>query len=153
MNTARYSIDTNTILTAWTTTYRPKNFPGFWTRFDALIQSGTALISEEVQREIKAKDDDISEWFKSHSGRVVALEEEQILLARALAHKFPVLAKERLGRRRADGFVIALAQWKDLTVVTYENHRGAGKIPAICKEAPVQCITLADMIEAEGWAF
>jgi hypothetical protein len=30
---------------------------------------------------------------------------------------------------RADGFVIALAQWQGLTVVTAENRRGPDKIP------------------------
>ena len=54
---------------------------------------------------------------------------------------------------RADGFVIALAQWQGLTVVTAENRRGPEKIPNICNAKSVDCVSLADMIESEGWNF
>ena len=79
------------------------------------------------------------------------MEEEQALLASSLASEFTALAKERLGRMRADGFVIALAQWKQLTVVTAENRRGPEKIPNICDAKGIECVSLADMIQREGW--
>jgi len=148
-----YSLDTNTLLTAWNQNYRPANFPGFWERLDRLIEAGRAFVCEEVKLELERKDDDVTEWLKGRSHGIVELENDQLILARALASQFPVLAKERLGRRRADGFVIALAQWKGLTVVTAENHRGPEKIPNICSSASVPCMSLADMIANEGWSF
>jgi Domain of unknown function (DUF4411) len=152
-NPTSYSLDTNSFLTAWNDTYRPGSFPGFWRELEGLISSGRACTSEEVIRELSKKDDGVYQWAKEQELLSVELEEEQIALTKALTKQFPVLAKERLGRMRADGFVIALAQWKDLTVVTAENRRGPEKIPNLCDGANVTCITLADLIESEGWSF
>jgi hypothetical protein len=152
-NKPQYSFDTNVILTAWNETYRPKNFGGFWNRLEELVAAGRGFICEEVQRELEKKDDSAFGWVKGQADFMVALEEQQVVLTRALTSEYPALAKERLGRMRADGFVIALAQWRGLTVVTAENHRGAEKIPNICSEVGVECISLADMIEKEGWSF
>src|SRR5258707_1140001 len=109
-----YSLDTNSLLTAWNETYRPASFGGFWDRLDGLIADGRAFICEEVERELSKKDDDVYAWVKGRPSFVVPLEEEQAMLVRALASAFPGLAKERLGRMRADGFVIALAQHRGL---------------------------------------
>lgn len=153
MTNNSYSLDTNLFLTAWNDTYRPASFPGFWRELEGLISSGRACSSEEVLRELSKKDDGVYKWAKDQDQLSIKLEEEQIALTRSLTKRFPVLAKERLGRMRADAFVIALAQWKGLTVVTAENRRGAEKIPNLCEGAKVECITLADLIEHEGWSF
>ena len=150
---ASYSIDTNAILTAWNETYRPANFEGFWKRLEALIAAGRAFVTEEVVRELAKKDDDACAWTKAQTQFSVELEDEQISLVKALATDFPVLAKERFGRMRADGFVIGLAKWKGLTVVTAENRRGPEKMPNICEAVGVQCFSLADLISAENWKF
>ncbi len=148
-----YSLDTNSILTAWNETYRPASFAGFWRRLEELIGAGRAFICEEVERELSKKDDEAYAWTKTQEQFMVPLEDDQVQLARTLASNFPALAKERLGRMRADGFVIALAQWKGISVVTAENHRGPEKIPNICSDSGVECLSLADMIEREGWSF
>ncbi|HEY0520444.1 MAG TPA: DUF4411 family protein, partial [Ilumatobacteraceae bacterium] len=70
-----------------------------------------------------------------------------------LAKEYPTLAKERLGRSRADGFVIALAQVRGYTVVTAESGRGGEKIPSLCDAESIPCISPADLIEKEGWGF
>ena len=148
-----YCIDTSSFVTAWNETYRPGNFPSFWKRVEELIDSGRAVACEEVQRELSGKDDVASAWANEQPKLFVPLEEEQIAVAKQLAKEFPALAKERLGRSRADGFVIALAMVRGLTVVTAENGRGAEKIPNICDAKKVSCVTLADLIETEGWGF
>lgn len=153
MSVAAYSLDTNAILTAWNETYRPTSFPGFWSSLEGLIGDRRAFVSAEVLRELSAKDDDAAGWVKSQTDFVIELEEQQVNIARELATEFPALAKERLGRMRADGFVISLASWKGLTVVTAENRRGPAKIPNICDAKGIECASLADMIEAEGWQF
>lgn len=153
MSQSAYSLDTNSILTAWNQTYRPSNFAGFWKRMQQIINEGRARISEEVERELSRKDDAAYGWVKERDEFVVPLEENQARLAKALTSEFPTLAKERLGRMRADGFVMALAQWKGLTVVTAENRRGPEKIPNICEAKNIECISLADMIEREDWTF
>lgn len=151
--TAAYSLDTNLFLLAWNEMYRPASFPGFWDRLEKTFTDGRALMSGEVLHEVQRKDDGVYGWLKEHNIPSVDLDVEQLIIARGLAKEFPTLAKERLCRQRADGFVIALAQYKDLTVVTAENHRGPEKIPNICDARGIQCITLADMIEREQWRF
>ncbi len=153
MTNTGYSIDTNTILTAWNETYRPTSFGSFWTKLGELIAAGRAFASDQVLIELSRKDDVAHVWAKSQAGFSVPLEEEQTLIAKKLVNTQPALAKQRLGRLRADGFVIALAKWKGLVVVTAENRRGPEKIPNICDAAGVTCIALADMIESEGWKF
>jgi hypothetical protein len=153
MSSVSYSLDTNSLLTAWYQTYRPVSFPSFWEKLDSLIRDGRAFISEEVKNELARKDDDVCAWVTARPGAIVELEAEQLVLARGLATDFPALAKQRLGRQIADGFVIALAQWQGLTVVTAENHRGPEKIPNICEAVDVPCLPLADLIVEEGWTF
>ena|SRR5579872_5440252 len=148
-----YSLDTNSLLTAWHQTYRPASFPSFWDRLNDLMGDGRAFVSGEVKAELARKDDDVCQWVTTRTHAVVDLETEQMALARTLATQFPALAKQRLGRQVADGFVIALAQWRNLTVVTAENHRGPEKIPNICDSIHVPCIALADLIANEGWTF
>ena len=92
-------------------------------------------------------------WVKSRPHLIVPLEQGQLKLTKGLASSFPSPAEERLGRMRADGFVIAIAQWKGYTVVTAENHRGADKIPNICQALGVPSISLAEMIQSEGRIF
>jgi len=153
MTTVSYSIDTNAFLTAWNETYRPASFENFWKRLEQLIIEGRVCASEEVRRELESKDDAMTGWAKGQNGLFVPLEAEQLVLVKHLATEYPGLAKERLGRMRADGFVIALAQWRELVVVTAENRRGPDKIPNICDAIGVRCISLADMIQEEGWRF
>lgn len=153
MSQPSYCLDTNSILVAWNDMYRPKSFSGFWRQLESLIDDGRAVICEEVERELGKKDDDAYEWVKAQSNFVVPLNPVQAILTKALVKQFPGLAKERLGRMRADGFVIALAQWKHLTVVTHESRRGPDKVPNICEAKNVECIPLADMIERENWSF
>ena len=153
MSALGYSIDTNAILTAWDLTYRPANFASFWGKMEVLFAGGRAYVTEEVVRELSMKDDDACAWVKRQSGFSVPLETEQIAITRDLAKKYPVLAKERLGRMRADGFVIALAKWKNLAVVTAENRRGPEKIPNICDGEGITSMALADLISNENWKF
>ena len=153
MTTVKYSIDTNAFLTAWNETYRPASFENFWKRMEDLIGEGRALASEKVGRELEKKDDGVSTWAKNQNSLFVPLETEQLVLVKQLAADNPGLAKERLGRMRADGFVIGLAQWRKLVVVTAENRRGPDKIPNICDAVGVRCVSLADMIQSEGWRF
>jgi hypothetical protein len=117
------------------------------------MSNGRAFVSSEVLRELSRKNDDVHTWVAKRVRAVVELETEQLILVRDLATKYPALAKQRMGQRIADGFVVALAQWKGLTVVTAENHKGPAKIPNICSDTGVSCITLADLIAKENWTF
>ena len=51
----RYSIDTSAILDAWIRGFPPDVVPGFWERFEELIDIGQLIATEEVLYELKKK--------------------------------------------------------------------------------------------------
>jgi hypothetical protein len=58
------------------------------------------------------------------------------------------------GGRIADPFVIAKAATEGRTVVTMEEFKPNGaKIPNICQHFGVECISLEQFMEREGWQF
>ena len=58
------------------------------------------------------------------------------------------------GGKVADPFVIARAACEKRTVVTIEVTKpNAVKIPNICAHFGVECLSLPEFMEAEGWKF
>jgi len=78
-----------------------------------------------------------------------------MLEARAVLVDHPHLTKTGTGRGKADPFVIALASLRDLPVVTQEQGGSASKprIPYVCGEWGVDCMSALDVIRTEGWRF
>jgi len=74
----------------------------------------------------------------------------------ALLGAYPKITKELKGRNRADPFVIAVAQIKGATVVTGEGQNGSEnrpKIPWVCAQLGIACISFTQLIQEEGWRF
>jgi hypothetical protein len=67
------------------------------------------------------------------------------------------LPDTRSGRSAADPFVVALAQIEGCAVVTGERRRTRSadrpNIPDVCDALGIPCITLLDLMRAEGWKF
>ena len=57
-----YCIDTSAILDGWVRHYPIDTFPALWDRLDRLVDSGRLCTSDEVLRELEAKDDDALAW-------------------------------------------------------------------------------------------
>ena len=51
----KYSIDTSAILDAWVRGFPPDVVPGFWVRFEELIDNGQLIATEEVLYELEKK--------------------------------------------------------------------------------------------------
>lgn len=68
---------------------------------------------------------------------------------------YPGLVNVKKNKGWADPFVIALAKCHGYTVVTEEGPGAAEspKIPLVCKQFGIPCISLVSMIEREGWIF
>ncbi len=58
-------------------------------------------------------------------------------------------------RNKADPFVISLAKGKNATVVTGEigGTEKRPKIPYVCEDLKIPCITFAQLIKEEEWKF
>ena len=86
---------------------------------------------------------------------VVPTSRAVMLEARAVLADHEGLTKTGTGRGRADPFVIALAGLQSCPVVTQEQGGSDSKprIPYVCSRRGVACMSMLDVIRAEGWRF
>ena len=134
--------------------YPLDTMPSVWRLVEDAIDDGRVIVPREVYREILDQDDEISRLLKQHQSAVVDPSREVQARAGQLQSEFP---KPGL-RDKADPFVMAEAESRKLTVVTYEGitftgapARGAEKkMPAICKRLGIDCGTLSDALRRLG---
>lgn len=95
------------------------------------------------------------------------LDAYQIKIVKEILKKYPSLAKSESESPSADPFVIALAielerdpqktldpSVKKRVVVSEERLRGTRvRIPFVCKEYGIECITMIEMCRSEMWKF
>ncbi|PPC97166.1 DUF4411 family protein [Methylotenera mobilis] len=155
-DTAKYCIDTSSIIHAWLRAYPPKNFHSFWERVEELINSGVIIASVEVINELKKKDDAIHKWataLPSHFS--VDIDDNQQALLAYIMGTHPRLVDTTKGRSEGDPFVISLALCYNppLIVISEENYGkvSSPKIPDVCRAEGVTCIRLVELVQRENW--
>lgn len=152
----RYCLDSSALIQGWNALYPPASFPGLWARIEALVDAGEIVSSEEVRREIEAKDDVLLDWCKPRAGMFLPLSAEVQAAATSILAALPRLVDARTGKSMADPFVVATAQVTETVLVTQERPTGRThrpKIPEACNHAGVTWVSLLDVITAEGWVF
>jgi len=152
----KYCIDTSSILEAWNRRYPPDNFPGFWSKLEALISDGTLITSDEVLVELERKDDEVHSWFKSHKQIFIEPTEEIQNSVSTIMKLFKKIVDTRTGKNAADPFVIATAMVLKCKVITQEGRTGSHnrpKIPEICEHFNVPCINILELIQEQNWVF
>lgn len=152
-----YSIDTSSLIQAWQRAYPPQLFPGLWSAVDGLIDSGRLKASIEVYYELQRKHDELGQWAKERkNGLFVDIDEELQTALSRLMSTHPRLVDTKTGKSGADPFVIALAQITPSCIVVSDEHGGSAKspkIPTVCQALGIQCMTILELIEREGWTF
>lgn len=156
----KYSIDTSAILDAWVRYYPLDTFPSFWSNFKEFAKAEIGIASELIKQELKKKDDGCYNWFKDNDIDNFFIEINDSVQNNVIEllknPNFQRLVEDRKGINGADPFVIALAQSENLIVVTGEkatNNPSRPKIPDVCSELNIQCITVLDLMRKEGWRF
>lgn len=152
----KYSIDTSAILDGWVRYYPPDVFPPLWRRLEQLIDDGHLRASEEVLRELEKKDDDVYAWARERDGMLVAVDDQIQVAVGDVLGRFPRLVNTQRDRSMGDPWVIALAMVNDCTVVTGEQRRGTAdrpRIPHVCDDLGIRCISLLGLIREEKWVF
>lgn len=149
----KYSMDTSALIEAWARSYPPDVFSNLWRRFERLIAEGRMLAVDEVLRELKKKEDDLSKWATRQKGLFVPLDKNLQHRAASIINRFETLTNtSTIMRGAADPFVIALAAERDIAVVTAERSRPTKpRIPDVCQTLEIECITLVELFRREGW--
>lgn len=154
----RYSLDSSFLITAWRRSYPPDVFRSLWSNLSDVVEDGSIVAPVEVRHELERKDDDVLAWTRQHSLTYVELDEEIQRRVLEILARFPRLIDTRKNRSGADPFVIALAQARGLTVITFEEKSNSAtrpKIPDVCDGMPrkVDCVNLVQLAQREGWTF
>ncbi len=125
-----------------------------WTLIEEAIDDDRIIVPREVYREVVDQEDEISDLVKGHKAAVAEPSRDVQIRAGQLQLQFP---KPGL-RDRADPFVMAEAEIRQFTVVTYEGITFSGapakgadkKLPAICGRAGISCSTLPQALRELG---
>ena len=152
-----YCIDTSALIGAWIRWYPQEMFPSLWERVDTLIDDDRLISSEEVLHELERKEGDtLHEWAKERHEVFLPLGDDIQTCASQIMTTHPRLVDGRTGKSFADPWVIATAHTHKAIVVTEEKPTGKRdrpKIPDVCRDMQVDCISFVDLIRQEEWRF
>lgn len=141
--------------------YYPQTFQTFWDQFNELVRSGRAGSVEEVRKELdqRAARQYLLDWLEANKRIFVPpTPEDMAFVARifAIPHFQQLIGTKQLARGDpvADPWIIARASSIAGTVVTEEKLKpGGAKIPNVCDHFGVECISLEQMLQREGWQY
>lgn len=151
-----YSFDTNVVIDGRVRRYPPDVFPSVWQNIEGLVAARRVVIAEEVRFELERGDDDCHQWASSRQGLVVAADDGVIALVARITADYPDWVSEQANW--ADPFVIAHAWHRGWTVVTEERLsrspiQARTKIPNVCQDYDVPCLTFVELARRENWIF
>lgn len=96
-----YCIDTSAILDGWVRYYPIDVFPGLWANLDELIQTDRLATSDEVLRELEAKEDEALRWAKGRPALFVPLDEDIQRATSEILAAFRTMVDTMKGRNRS----------------------------------------------------
>jgi hypothetical protein len=149
--------DTSAYLNGRRDHYPTATFPSVWQLIEKAMADGRIVPPREVYREIVAMDDEHAAWAKSLSALFVDPTSDVQRAAGVIYQMFPGAGR----RDGADPFVVAEAQVRGYTVVTYEGRSFSGvptrrwhrTMPGICGHVGVKCATLPEALAMLGASF
>jgi hypothetical protein len=146
-------VDTSALIQARVELYPPDVFTTLWNYFEKLIDDGRLLATDEVLRELEKKDDELYQWASARKQIFIPLDETLQNRASKIINTFPSLVETKSTMRgAADPFVIALEQDRQLTVITAETSKPSKpRIPDVCKELSLSCLSLVQLFRREEW--
>ena len=155
-----YLLDADVFIRAKNLHYGFDLCPGFWDWIAKANGDGRVFSIEKVHDEIKAGDDELSDWADAHAelflnpsqGTVAALGEVADWVSR---QDYRATAIDTF-MQGADYYLTAEAVAGDYDVVTHEipsNSVNRIKIPNVCIGLGVKCLTPFDMLKVERARF
>jgi len=150
----RYSLDTSALLEGRVRYYPPDVFPALWDKFEILVGNGHIKATELVREELNKKDDEVLKWVKALD-LFIEVDNEIQAIVKDIMKQYPKLVAEGGQRSYGDPFVIALAKQHGCAIVTAESGGSEKnpKIPYVCRDMGIECITILELIRREQWKF
>ncbi len=148
----RYVIDSSCIIEGRNSIYAADIFPVLWENIENLITKHELYIPEAVIAEVtEIYDDDPASWIDIEKLKQHSLSNEHQLQASKVYSRLVATHQKMAGK--ADLHIIGIAKVLEATVVTQEKPPGTNKIPTICSNEEVACISLMELMRQEGWVF
>lgn len=156
-------IDANCFIQAKNSYYGFDFCPAYWQWIDDQNQLGVVFSIDKIATELAGVQDDLAVWTrqKDHTFFLPAdastmASYQQVSTWAYNANFVPHAVPEFL--RGADPFLIAHALAHGHTVVTHERLANTGqrnkiKIPAVCQQFSVPCITVFELLKSTGAKF
>jgi hypothetical protein len=150
--------DTSAYINGQRDHYPIATFPSVWDLISGAMKDGRVIPPRAVYRELTQKDDDIAAWAKDRASAFIDPTTEVQGAVGTIYKEFSAGSGRRDG---ADPFVIAEAEIRGLTVVTYEGRSFDGtrsakwekRMPGICHHFGVPCCTLPEALTMLGGSF
>ena len=113
---------------------------------------------DEVLLELRRGGDELYQWAKALDFMFLEPSEEVQQVVSEIVERYPsFVPDESSDGIWADPYVIALAKVNNAIIVTGEKPVGPGakkpKIPNICQDLQIECISFLQLIRLEGWTF
>jgi hypothetical protein len=131
--------DSSGFINAWWIHYPPATFPSVWQLISDAMADGRIVAPRAVYQELRIQDDAVLAWAKVRKDQFAPPSQRVQLLAGLIRARLPNPGV----RDVADPFVIAEAETRGFTVVTYEgtntltgarSRRWADRMPGICAD-------------------
>ena len=150
----KHCLDSNVFIEAWNKYYSFRLCPSYWDVLKKFANEERIFVCRAVHDEIVRTDDDLASWFKS-SG--IAIRDNDpisigVVIKMLQTPEHQRLVQEDGTRTVADPWVIAHASATKSIVVSKEelnimNSIKKVKIPNVCKDLNIPCITDFQMLE------
>lgn len=157
-----YLIDSCCFIEAWDR-YFPRDIcPGFWDWLEQQYGLGVVYSIDHIYTELQGRNDDLANWAKQQSSGFFLLSDNSITPSMTTISAWLVSGNAPFTRTAvnkfmsgADPFLVAHALANNHIVVTEEtpnqpNQTGKVKIPTVCKQFKVRCITLHQVLRETG---
>lgn len=150
-----WCFDTSAFIEPWVRLYPPDIFGAVWDKLEEMARSNEITAPADVLLEIEKQKDDLYEWAKARPELFETPDREVMEIFTEIVNNHPDFMKINSTKSGADPFVVALAEVRQLTVVTYETmakQNAAPKIPNVCAARGLgNTASLVDVLRAGGF--
>ena len=155
-----YSLDTSSLIDAYRKLYPMDNFPSLWQDIENLIRQDRLIMSEFVFAEAM-RDKFLDDWCtnrKLKSQLELKIDDFDQIAVRDILAEYPGILNLKKGKSLSDPWVIAVAKryFQNVVIVSEEKLTGNlqhPRIPDVCKDSNIECVTISGMIQREDWKY